>query len=154
MNVAGEMFGNIQLALDERPVDDQFRGFVWNPRCFPSLDLLLHRFEVPLNPIDSDGEYVDEAQVLGVLGEHWGEHAWGNVAKSDLQRSPMPLRPHNWILRPPSISPDELILLSRRDDCLLCFSPMLKYSDSDWAVSKRASYCEVSNVSGANLLAG
>jgi hypothetical protein len=116
--------------------------------------LLPHRLEVPLHAVHPNREDIDEAQMLGVLGEHGGEIAWGNVAKSDLQRSPMPLRPHNWILRPPSISPDELILLSRRDDCLLCFSPMLKYSDSDWAVSKRASYCEVSNVSGANLLAG
>ena len=46
------------------------RGFVWNPRCFPSLDLLFHRLEVPLNPIDSDREHVDEAEVFGVLGEH------------------------------------------------------------------------------------
>ncbi len=81
MNAAGEMFGNIQLALDEGAVDDQFCGFVWNPRCFPSLDLLLHRFEVPLNPIYSDREHIDEAEVFGVLRQHRSERSGDNVSK-------------------------------------------------------------------------
>ncbi len=54
MNSASKMLGNIELALDEGPVDNQFRRFVRNSRCLPRLDLFLHRLETPLNPVDSD----------------------------------------------------------------------------------------------------
>jgi len=76
MDSPGQLLGNVQLALDEGPVDDQFRGFVWNLRCSPSHDLLLHRLEVSLDPIDSDREHIDEAEVFRVFRQYGSEHAW------------------------------------------------------------------------------
>src|SRR5579859_885395 len=61
------MLGDIQLALDECPVDDQFRSFVRKARPLASLDLFLHRLEVPLCAVHADCEDAHEAQVLGVF---------------------------------------------------------------------------------------
>jgi len=82
MNPAGEMFGNIQLAFDESPVDDQFRGLVRKSRGLPRLDLLPHRLEVPLHAVHSDREDIHEAHVFGVLREHRREGPSNNVSKS------------------------------------------------------------------------
>jgi hypothetical protein len=75
VDAPGEMFGNIQLALDESPVDDEFCGFVRDPCRLPSLDLFLHRLEIPLNSIDPDREHIDEAEMLRVLRQHRSECA-------------------------------------------------------------------------------
>ena len=64
VDAPGQMLGNVQLTLYERPIDNEFCGLGRNPRALPSLDLLLHRFEIPLNPVDSDGEHIDEAECL------------------------------------------------------------------------------------------
>ena len=56
-------------------------------RCFPGLDLLLHRLEIPLDPIDPDRKDVDEAEVFGVLCEDRTEHAWDNVANYECELS-------------------------------------------------------------------
>jgi hypothetical protein len=84
MDAASQMLGDVQLVLDESPVDNQLCGFVWNARCFPSLDLFLHRLEVPLNPVDSDGEHVDKAEVFRVLRQHRSERARDNVSNFEV----------------------------------------------------------------------
>ena len=83
VDAARQAPGNIQLALDECPVDDQLRGLVWKPGSLPGLDLLPHRVEVPLHAVHSDCLDVHETQVLGVFREHRSERTWDNVAKQD-----------------------------------------------------------------------
>jgi hypothetical protein len=59
-----------QFVLDERLVDQQLcrgRGQLHRP---PLLHLLLQRPEVPLHPIDADGQAVFQREVLGMLREH------------------------------------------------------------------------------------
>jgi hypothetical protein len=73
--VFGEALATVQLALDEGPVDSQFRGFVRNPRRLPSLDLLFHRLEIPLNQVDSGKQDAHETEALAVLCKHRSEHA-------------------------------------------------------------------------------
>ncbi len=75
VDAAGQVLGDIQLALDECPVDDQLRGLVLKTCPLPSLDLLPHRLEVPLHAVHSHREDVHEAQMFGVLGEHGREVA-------------------------------------------------------------------------------
>ncbi len=67
------MFRGLEFALDERPVDDQFRCRVRKARSLPRLDLFSHRLEVPLHAVYSNREDVHEAQMLGVLGQHGRE---------------------------------------------------------------------------------
>jgi hypothetical protein len=37
-------------------------------------DLALHGFEVPLDPVHSDGKSVNQIEALAVLGQNWSEH--------------------------------------------------------------------------------
>jgi len=67
--------GRFQLALDERGIEDQLRRLVGDLRLPPRLHLALHRFKVPLNPVHSDRERVNQIEALGVLGQHRREHA-------------------------------------------------------------------------------
>jgi hypothetical protein len=68
------MFGDLKFSLDEGPIDDQLRGPIREACDLPGLDLFPHGLEVPLHAVHSNREDVHEAKVLGVLGEHWGEH--------------------------------------------------------------------------------
>ena len=51
-------------------------------RRFPNINLLLHRLEIPLNPIDSDREHIDEAEMFRVLRQHRSKRAGDNVSES------------------------------------------------------------------------
>ena len=46
----------------------------------PGLHLLPHGFEIPLHPINSDRNAVDQRKRLRVFGEHWCERTWDNVS--------------------------------------------------------------------------
>ena len=81
VDAPGQVLGSVQLALDEGSIDNQLRGFIRNPGRLPSLDLLSHQLEIPLNPVDPDGKHVDEAEVFGVLRQHRSERPRDNVAK-------------------------------------------------------------------------
>ncbi len=39
-------------------------------RLTPALDLVLHRLEVPLNAVHSNGKGIDQVEALGVFGQH------------------------------------------------------------------------------------
>ena len=51
----------------------------------PPVDLLFQRIEVPLHPIDADGQAVFQGKVLRVLRQDGGIHAWDYV--SELKRT-------------------------------------------------------------------
>ena len=70
-----QVFGDIQLALDKGPVNDQLRGLVRKARCLPRFDLLAHRLEVALPAVRPNREDVHKAKVLCVLGQHGRERA-------------------------------------------------------------------------------
>ncbi len=70
-----QMFGDLKFSLDEGPIDDELRDPIRKACYLPGLDLLPHRFEVPLHAVYSNRQDVHEAQMLGVLGEHRREHA-------------------------------------------------------------------------------
>ena len=58
----------------------------------PGLNLLSHRLEVALHPIDTDRNAVDERERLRVLCEHWGEGTSDNVSElTDRPQDPGPL---------------------------------------------------------------
>lgn len=67
--------GCFQLAVDERRVEDQLCRVVGDLRLPPQFNLALQRLEVPLNPIHSDRERINEIEALCVFGEHRREHA-------------------------------------------------------------------------------
>src|SRR5579871_3710390 len=70
VNAPSEVSRNIQLALDERLVDDHFGGYVGQFGLTPRLDLPAHGLEIPLHPIHTDGDRVDERERLRVLRKH------------------------------------------------------------------------------------
>jgi hypothetical protein len=98
VNAPGQVFGGVEFALHECPIDDQFRCIVQKACSLPRLDLLPHRLEVPLHAVYPNREDVYKAKVLGVLGEHGREHARDDVAKPELQ-SPESLELEGWIRR-------------------------------------------------------
>ncbi|MBZ5505132.1 MAG: hypothetical protein LAO78_06575 [Acidobacteriia bacterium] len=64
-----------ELAVNERGVEDHFAVSSVILRLPPGLHLALQRVEVPLNPVHSDRERVDQSETLGVLGQDRREHA-------------------------------------------------------------------------------
>lgn len=44
-----------------------------------------HRLEIPLNPVDSDREHVDEAELLRILRQRRSERTCDIVAKLGIQ---------------------------------------------------------------------
>jgi hypothetical protein len=75
MHRAGKMFGGFQPALDESFVDDHLRRDIRQFTSLPGLHLFSHRFEVPLHPVNTDRDAIDERERLRVLGEHRRERA-------------------------------------------------------------------------------
>ena len=67
--------GRVQLAVDKGRIEDQLRRLVGDLRLPPRLHLALQRFEVPLNPVHSDRERVNQVEALGVLGQDRRERA-------------------------------------------------------------------------------
>ena len=78
---AGKVFGSFRLALNKRLVDDHLGRDVREFTSLPSFDLLSHRLEVALHPIDTNRNAVDERERLRVFCEDGREHAWDNVSK-------------------------------------------------------------------------
>ena len=59
VNVGQQAPWRFQLAVNKRRIEDQFRCVV-SDLCFsPRLDLVLQRFEVPLNPVHADRERIN-----------------------------------------------------------------------------------------------
>ena len=54
-----EVPGNLQFALDERLIDDHLCSDVGQFRLPPELDLLAHRLEIPLHPVQADRDRSD-----------------------------------------------------------------------------------------------
>ena len=51
---------SLQFGLDERLIDDHFRGVIAEFAVLPRLDLLSHGLEVPLHPVDTDRDAINE----------------------------------------------------------------------------------------------
>ena len=54
VDLAQQAPGRFQLAVDERRVQDQLRRVIGDLGLPPGLHLALQRFEIPLNPVDTD----------------------------------------------------------------------------------------------------
>jgi hypothetical protein len=67
--------GRVQLAIDKGRIEDQLGPLIGDLRLPPAFDLALHRFEVPLDSVDSDGKSINEIEALAVLGQDWREIA-------------------------------------------------------------------------------
>src|SRR5271157_5177525 len=65
-----QMLRKPRLVLDERLVDQQLCRSRRQLQRLPFFDLLLQRPEVPLHPIDTDGQAVFEREVLRMLSEN------------------------------------------------------------------------------------
>jgi len=61
------MLRDVQLALDERLVDNELCAFVRQAAHLPGLYLLPHRLEVPLHAVHGHCEDINEAHVFGVF---------------------------------------------------------------------------------------
>jgi hypothetical protein len=79
---ACEVFRSFQLALHERFIDDDFGRHICQFTPLPGFDLLSHRFEIPLHPVHTNRDAVDERERLRVFRQDWREHASDNVSKS------------------------------------------------------------------------
>ena len=60
MHGASKVLRSFELTFDERLVDDHFRRDVGEFAPLPGLDLLSHRLEIPLHPIDADRDTVNK----------------------------------------------------------------------------------------------
>ena len=76
MNSARQVLRDIQVAFDERLVDDHLGGDVAEFRLPPGLHLLAHRLEVPLHPVHADSDRIHQRKSLLMLGEEWLKDAW------------------------------------------------------------------------------
>jgi hypothetical protein len=65
MHGAGKVPRGFELPLDERLVDDYFRGNVCQLAFLPRLHLLSHRLEVSLHSINANRDAVDELYKKG-----------------------------------------------------------------------------------------
>jgi hypothetical protein len=81
MDCPGKVFGSFQFALDERSIDDRFRGDVRQFTFLPGFHLLSHRLEVALHSVYSNRAAVDEGERLRVFGKNRGERAGYNVSR-------------------------------------------------------------------------
>ena len=80
MDLGQQAPGRFQLAGDEGRVEDQLRRVIGDLGLPPDLHLALQRLEVPLNPVHSNRERINQVETLGVLCQHRSEHAWNNVS--------------------------------------------------------------------------
>ena len=82
MDLGQQAPGSFQLAVNKRRIEDQLRRLVGDLRLPPQLNLPLKRLEVPLNPVRSNRERINQVEALGVLGQDRREHAGDNVSDS------------------------------------------------------------------------
>ncbi len=59
--------GSVEGAVDERAVENQFCALVGDLSLPPQLRLALHRLDVPLDAVYSNGERIDQVEALTVL---------------------------------------------------------------------------------------
>jgi hypothetical protein len=78
---------DVKFALDERLVNDHLRGDIAEFGLPPGFDLLLHRAEIPLHPVHSDGNRIQQVQGFRVLCEHRCKVAMNNIAKLPFELS-------------------------------------------------------------------
>jgi hypothetical protein len=67
---------SVELAVNKCRVEDQLRLGIGDLRLAPLLDLALHRFEVPLDPVHSNGKSVNQIEALAVHGQDRSEQAF------------------------------------------------------------------------------
>jgi hypothetical protein len=98
MDSPRQVFRHIEFALDERLIDDHLCGDGAQFSLPPRFDLLLHRTEVPLHTIHSDGNRIEKVQRFRVLRDDRGKVAMNNIAKLpfelSVQISRTRLKPH------------------------------------------------------------
>jgi hypothetical protein len=70
MHAAGQVFGGLQSALDERSVDDYLGRHIRQFALLQGLHLLSHGLEVSLHSINAYRDAVDERERLRVFCEH------------------------------------------------------------------------------------
>jgi hypothetical protein len=70
MHSPREVLGKPRLLLDEGLIDQQLGRRRGQLHRTPLVHLLLQRPEVPLHPIDADGQAVFEREVLGMLSQN------------------------------------------------------------------------------------
>ena len=75
MNLGQQTPGHVQLAIDECGIEDELGPLIGDLCLPPMFDLSLHRFEVPLNPVHTDGKGIHQIEALAVLGKDRSEHA-------------------------------------------------------------------------------
>jgi len=81
MHRPGKVFGSFQSSLHERFVDDNLGRDIGQFATLPGLNLLAHRLEVPLHPINANRDAVDERERLRVFREHGSKHTRRNVSE-------------------------------------------------------------------------
>ena len=69
------MLWSLQFALDESLVDGHLRSYIGQFTLPPRFHLPSHTLEVPLHPIHTDGNAVDEGERHRVLGQHRSMHS-------------------------------------------------------------------------------
>jgi len=87
MHSPGKMLRSLQLTLDERLVDDNFRGDVRQLASLPCLHLLAHGLEVSLHSVNAQRDAVDERERLRLFREHGSKHAGANVPDNPVSGS-------------------------------------------------------------------
>jgi hypothetical protein len=65
----------LQPAVDEKPRQDQPHCVIGDLCLPPQFDLALHRLEVALHAVHTNGQCVNQVKALGVLGQHGSEIA-------------------------------------------------------------------------------
>jgi hypothetical protein len=73
--------GRFQLAVDECDIEDQLCALIGELCLPPVFDLALHGFEVPPDPVHSEGKSVNQIEALTVVGQYRCERARDNVSK-------------------------------------------------------------------------
>jgi hypothetical protein len=67
--------GRVQLAVDECGIENQLGPLIGKLCLPPVFDLALHGFEVPLDPVHSDGKSINQIEALAVLSQDRSEIA-------------------------------------------------------------------------------
>jgi hypothetical protein len=74
------LLGASSLPSTNAAYEDQLGPLIGDLCLPPVFDLELHRFEVPLDPVHSDGKSINQIEALAVLGQNGREHARDNVS--------------------------------------------------------------------------
>ena len=70
LDVPSQMLRRFQLAFHERLVDDHLYGDIGEFFLLPTFYLLAHRLKVPLHPVHTNRDAIDERKRLRVLRQH------------------------------------------------------------------------------------